>query len=653
MTPVSKISTDASGDDSLTFSSDDNLLTASDEALSISSPLTAASTISGGLTLAAPAARTTTTYDTVTVKNGDVTFNLKFVAADSPTAAFMTEIEKAAKILSAAITDTMTLNIVVGYGEVEGTKLTSGESEGGPLSGTTYAYSSVLSALDSKDASDPALSSLPTGTTFDGYSQVVVWSAEAKALGLESGANTADDGVVGFAAGISDDEMIGVALHELTHAMGRTAYGPTPDVFDFTRFTSAGVYDTDDNTSPSSTNLAPAAYFSVDGGKTELAAYGQNSDPGDFANSNYGTPEVSYSPDDAFDQYYSNSTVQGLTSLDLTELSTLGFNTSAATATPCFVTGTAIRTTRGDVAVEKLAVGDLVVTASGDARPVKWIGRRALDLRRHPDPERVTPVRVAAGAFGAGLPYRDLLLSPDHSLAFEGALIPVSRLVNGRSVAPKPCSHVEYWHVELDAHDVIFAEGLAAESYLDTGNRMGFVNGGAFVEAHPDFRPKFWAETCLPLVCDGPPVVAAKRRLLEALGEGVSGEHDAHLVVDGRRVDPVLVEGALVFTAPQDGKTLVLRSRRFVPAHSLPESQDSRSLGLSVARLEIDGVACALDGFDGAGWHEPEYDARGGISHRWTDGEAQLPAGSRSIVVTLAGPGFYLGPAARSEPAAA
>jgi len=57
---------------------------------------------------------------------------------------------------------------------------------------------------------------------------------------------------------------------------------------------------------------------------------------------------------------------------------------------------------------------------------------------------------------------------------------------------------------KLDSHDVILAEGLAAESYLDTGNRAGFFNnGGSYLEAHPDFKPKHWAETCVPLVFEG------------------------------------------------------------------------------------------------------------------------------------------------------
>ena len=87
-------------------------------------------------------------------------------------------------------------------------------------------------------------------------------------------------------------------------------------------------------------------------------------------------------------------------------------------------------------------------------------------------------MRVMAGAFAHGSPRRDLWLSPRHAVAVEGALIPIVALLNGASVRQVRTSAVEYWHVELDAHDVIFAEGPPAETYLDNGNRAAFVNGG-------------------------------------------------------------------------------------------------------------------------------------------------------------------------------
>ena len=77
---------------------------------------------------------------------------------------------------------------------------------------------------------------------------------------------------------------------------------------------------------------------------------------------------------------------------------------------------------------------------------------------------------------------------------------------------------VEYWHVELERHEVLLAEGLPAESYLDTGNRAAFANGAAHLRLHPDFAPLSWDDACAELVQAGPRVVAAKRRLFERAG---------------------------------------------------------------------------------------------------------------------------------------
>jgi hypothetical protein len=88
--------------------------------------------------------------------------------------------------------------------------------------------------------------------------------------------------------------------------------------------------------------------------------------------------------------------------------------------------------------------------------------------------EKVRPVRIAAGAFGADMPHRDLWLSPDHAVLVEEALIPVRYLLNGAGVAEVARGPAEYFHIELAAHGVLLADGLPAESFLDTGNRGVF-----------------------------------------------------------------------------------------------------------------------------------------------------------------------------------
>ncbi|WP_298952390.1 Hint domain-containing protein [uncultured Methylobacterium sp.] len=181
----------------------------------------------------------------------------------------------------------------------------------------------------------------------------------------------------------------------------------------------------------------------------------------------------------------------------------------------CFATGTRLRTARGEVAVEELRVGDQAVTVGGATRPVRWIGSRSLDGRGTALPFAQQPVRIRAGAFGDGLPVRDLFLSPGHPVLVGAHLVPVMCLVNGTSVARMPAEAVTYWHVELDAHDILLAEGLPAESYLDLGSRPWFAGSDAPLH-DPEFAATDAPGRCRPVVVEGP-VVEAERRRLDAL----------------------------------------------------------------------------------------------------------------------------------------
>jgi hypothetical protein len=183
-------------------------------------------------------------------------------------------------------------------------------------------------------------------------------------------------------------------------------------------------------------------------------------------------------------------------------------------ALACFATGTRLATKRGNTPVEALRLGDLLQTADGRLAPVVWIGQRHVNCARHPRPADVSPVRIRKGAFAAGLPHSDLLLSPDHAVFVDGVLIPIKHLMNGSTITQEQREQVTYWHVELERHDKILAEGLPCESYLDTGNRSAFANGGSIVQMHPDFALFVWeTEGCARLVVSGPEVEATRRRL--------------------------------------------------------------------------------------------------------------------------------------------
>ncbi|MET7245750.1 Hint domain-containing protein [Methylobacterium sp. EM32] len=184
----------------------------------------------------------------------------------------------------------------------------------------------------------------------------------------------------------------------------------------------------------------------------------------------------------------------------------------------CFASGTMILTPQGERPVEALQPGDAVVTAAGETVLIRWVGRRHVDLRRHPRPERAQPVRIAAHAFGPGLPHRDLVVSPGHALFVEDVLIPAGVLINGTTVAQLDRADILYHHVELPVHDVLVADGLPAESYLDCGQRGTFENHDGPVTLHPDFVAVALnlELACAPFLLHGPVVDRVRARLAAA-----------------------------------------------------------------------------------------------------------------------------------------
>jgi hypothetical protein len=191
----------------------------------------------------------------------------------------------------------------------------------------------------------------------------------------------------------------------------------------------------------------------------------------------------------------------------------------------CFAAGTRIATPSGEVPVEHLKPGDKVVCASGTNQPIVWIGYRRLDIARHKQPNKVLPIRIMPGALDDSIPNRPLFLSPDHAVFVDGVLIPVKHLCNGRTIVQVPADRVTYYHIELPRHDVVFAEGLPTESYLDTGDRSSFANGGGSVALYPDFSSHVWdSKGCAPLVVTGAQLDAVRRRVEARVRYGCAGK---------------------------------------------------------------------------------------------------------------------------------
>jgi hypothetical protein len=181
------------------------------------------------------------------------------------------------------------------------------------------------------------------------------------------------------------------------------------------------------------------------------------------------------------------------------------------TVIACFLRGTAIRTPDGDVPVETLQAGDLVSTLDGP-KPIIAVRTRSFEIEATGDDE-VRPIRIAAGALGENKPVRDLFVSPEHAMYLDGVLVLAGQIQNGLTISPRAGSGtVDYVHIEIDPHGILFAEGAETESYLDVGNRSHFLRPGT-VTLFPSVDPRTWEDACAPLVLAGPVLEGIRDRL--------------------------------------------------------------------------------------------------------------------------------------------
>jgi hypothetical protein len=324
----------------------------------------------------------------------------------------------------------------------------------------------------------------------------------------------------------------------------------------------------------------------------------------------------------------------------------------------CYVASTRILTADGERPVETLLPGDIVLTVADEDRipaPVKWIGRRRIDLAAHSRPETVAPIRICRDAFAPGMPHSDLLVSPDHGIFADGMLICARQLINGTTIRQEiGWTSVDYFHVELDGHAVLLAEGLPAESYLDTGNRGFFANSDAPLVLHPDLTseadyPDREAASCVPFVWDEANVFPVWQRLANrAVDLGPPAvlpetATDPHLcvVAKGRTVRPLCSEnGLFIFALPKETTQVRLVSRAAAPTDAKPWMEDRRRLGVYVERIQVragnEVWDVPLDHPElSQGWWAVE---RSGIAmRRWTDGNAflSLPMSNKAVVLEI------------------
>jgi len=306
----------------------------------------------------------------------------------------------------------------------------------------------------------------------------------------------------------------------------------------------------------------------------------------------------------------------------------------------CYLRGTRIATVDGEKLVEEIQAGDRLRTARGGIATVKWVGHRKLNSSRikASDAIRAYPVRFAAGSLAPNVPKRDLYVSPGHHMYFDGKLVPAMLLVNGQTVTQEfSRTSFEYFHIELNQFDILIAEGAAAESYVDTGNRDMFENA-ASVAMNPDFGP---AEGRPPIdgieVVRGGPVVEALRKSILRRAEQLTGVRRVtstglHLQIGDSTIESVnqANDGSVRFelSEPVDDDVIISSRSAVVRETTAHARRDLRKVGVGLSEIVVEtpSGSYAIDLQDPSleGLHEPQ-DVHG-VSMRWTGGAARIPA---------------------------
>lgn len=312
----------------------------------------------------------------------------------------------------------------------------------------------------------------------------------------------------------------------------------------------------------------------------------------------------------------------------------------------CFLPGAMITTEAGPKAVEDLAVGDLVLTGPiGDQKlePVTWVGKGHVYVLPHlPCDEAGYSICIRKDALGEGCPNADLYVTSEHTLYFEGRLVPARMLVNHRSIYyDREQLSYEYYHFETASHSIVHANNVATESYLDTGNRRHFraaqPQQDGNVLAFP--TPKEWAKDAYaPLTVTADFVQPLYQRLEErakSLGFAsqqpsatLTYDSNIHLITDkGETLHPLRrVKDRVVFHLPEGVKTLRLRSRTSRPCDTLgPYIDDRRNLGVLVGEIELHQGGQVHTITHHLTDQHTGWDVKEEAPCRWTNGDALLP----------------------------
>jgi hypothetical protein len=199
---------------------------------------------------------------------------------------------------------------------------------------------------------------------------------------------------------------------------------------------------------------------------------------------------------------------------------------------PCFLRGAAILTADGHRRIEELAVGDMLPTVFGGLCPIQWIGHYRF---KRSDPTKawvkdILPVRIARSALARDVPRTDLFVTKPHAVLVDDVLVPVCNLINGTTITVYDASRLdelEFLHIKLEHHDVIWAEGTPCETLLDVDENA--VNFAEYLRTYGE--PMSKNTPCVPRLGFGPRV-EIKSRFRSALSPWIDRRQKLDIIRD-------------------------------------------------------------------------------------------------------------------------
>ncbi|MFS8371374.1 Hint domain-containing protein [Acetobacter indonesiensis] len=339
-----------------------------------------------------------------------------------------------------------------------------------------------------------------------------------------------------------------------------------------------------------------------------------------------------------------------------------------ASAEVCFLADSLISTPSGTVAVQDIQIGDKILSYTNGVvteQIVVWTGCKHTTVRLGmPDDMAGYPVRILKNAIADGVPFKDMLITPEHCLFFDGRFVPARMLVNGSSIFyDRSIKAYDYYHVETHHHAVICADGMLTESYLDTGNRKTFRQEGAVVALRN--TSVTWEDHAAAPLCVERSFVEPLFRNLESRSQEIFGtpvceetvattsDPDVRLLTEtGAVIRPLRQEaGVYSFMLPSGTAQVRIVSRANRPVDVIgPFVDDRRELGIAVGEINLvfangkQNIGAHLRTEKPEGWYPTDANS----TVVWTNGNALLPLGEATrnpmgiLSLTLCAAGPYL-----------